>query len=144
MKVSILKRIEAIENRVQSPPGAIGLIMISYESIPGEWQICETYEIGQGKNKKFKQKRTTAQRLQDYIFPAEGNANVILETFECPDPNIFQNLYAFCLNDLRRELAAGDSGAVSIDSITWTEGHNVQVKIVAYSSDPKAKKAVKK
>lgn len=134
MNVQILKRIAAIENRVQRPSAAPSVIMISYNSVSEEWQICESYEIGQGKKKTFKHKNQAVKQLKDYLFPAVGNSRVIMNTFDSPDPNIFGNLFFFDLDELRTDLKAGEAVSIGIESIRETEEGATTAEIVVYAA----------
>lgn len=136
MNLSIIKRIVAIENIVQRPSAVPSLIMISYNSTAKEWKIVESYEIGQGKKKTFKEKQHTAKHLKDYIFPADGNPRIIMDTFGNPDPNIFENLFCFDLKELQGDLKAGGAVSISIETIKEPEDGSTIAEIVAYIAEP--------
>ena len=135
MNVQILKRIAAIENRVQRPSELPSLIMIGYNSTAAEWKITESYEIGRGRKKAFKEKQCTAKHLKDYLFPAEGNPRVIMDTFGNPEPDIYENLFFFDLRELRKDLKAGEAVSIGIEAIREKEDESTMVEIVAYIAD---------
>ena len=53
MNVSILKRLAAIESKVQKPEAVPSLIMIGYDEGRKQWSISETYSSGTGKLPKM-------------------------------------------------------------------------------------------
>lgn len=112
MKISILKRIEALESqvvKVESPD----LIMIHYNEFKNKWMIDEYFSNG----KQARAEEILLDRLQEYCFKAAYHSRVILDTFSSPDESIMQNLFAFDIDELRAELKPTDTGAFFIEAI---------------------------
>lgn len=119
MKVSVLRRIEALEQRVKQGAEPPTQIMIHYDDTSGKWSVTEHYTSGNWKDaNNYKTKTRTFEQLQDFFFPAEFKGCVILDTFASPDPAIYGNLFCFDIEDLRE----GQEGEVAIKSITEPEG----------------------
>ena len=133
MNVSILKRIAALESRVQKPEASPSLISIRFCELRNQWSISETYISGKGKNQTFKTKEIFVDRLKDYFFPAEGNARVILDAIGSPDPDIYADLFWFDLAELRKDLRRGDTGAISIATIRGSDEAGITCEIVAFT-----------
>lgn len=133
MNVSILKRLAAIESKVQKPEAVPSLIMIGYDDTRKQWSISETYSSGTGKKQTFKTKDYFVDRLQQCCFPAEGNPRVIMDTFGSPDPDIYENLFCFDLADLRQDLKPGDTGALSIAAIRGSDDGSTTCEIVVFT-----------
>ena len=133
MNVSILKRLATIESKIQKPETVPSSIMIHFDEIRGKWSVSEIYSSGTGKKQTFKTKDHFVDRLQDYSFPAEGNARVIMDTFASPDPDIYENLFCFDLKDLRKDLKPQDTGEIRIEAIRGSDDGSTTCEIVVYT-----------
>ena len=115
MKISIIRRIEALEQRVKQGAEPPVLIMIHYDNGSEKWSVTEHYASGNWKDPTgYKTKTSEFEHLQDFFFPSEFTGRVILDTFAIPDPKIYGNLFCFDIEDLRE----GQSGEIAIKSIT--------------------------
>ena len=115
MKISILKRIEALEQRAKQSAEPPSLIMIHYDEDQRKWKAVEHFSHNDLKgNGKYKTKTSLTDRLRDYYFPAGFNGRVILDTYGNLDPAIYENLFLFDIEDLRE----GQMGEIAIQSIT--------------------------
>ena len=116
MNISILRRIEAVEQRVKRVAEPPTLIMIHYDDcMEKKWVVTEHYTSGNWKNPNYHRTETiTVEKLQDFFFPADFKGRVILETFGSPDPAIYENLFVIDVEDLRE----GRPGEIAIQSIT--------------------------
>ena len=133
MKISILKRIAAIESKVKKPEQTPSLIMITFDERVKQWHIAETYTNGSGKNQTFRRKDFYIDRLRDYSFQAEGNASVIMNTFASPDPDIYGNMFCFELAELRQNLKPGDTGEIRIEAIRGSDEGGITCEIVVFT-----------
>lgn len=115
MKISIIRRIEALEQRVKQGTELPTLIMIHYDDTSEKWSVTEHYTSGNWKDPNdYKTKTSTFEQLQNFFFPIEFKGRVILDTFASPDPAIYGNLFCFDIEDLRE----GQSSEIAIKSIT--------------------------
>lgn len=133
MNVSILKRLAAIESKIQKPNEFPDLILIHFDQWRQQWRIQEIFPPGTGTRGKFQTKESLFERVQDYVFPAEGNPRVIMDTFASVFPEISPGLFCFDLAELRQDLEKGDSGALSIAAIKGTDENNVSCEIIAFT-----------
>lgn len=133
MNVQILKRLAAVESKVQKPEAKPSLIMIYYDEARKQWSILESYPRGKGKKQTFKTKDCFIDRLQQYRFPPEGNPRVIMDTFGSPDPDIYENLFCFDLADFRQDLKPGDTGTFSISAIRGSDDGSTTCEIVVFT-----------
>lgn len=131
VNVQILKRLAAIESKVQKPEAVPSLIMIGYDGTRKQWSISETYDTS--KKQTFKTKAYFVDRLQQFCFPAEGHPCVIMDTFGSPDPDIYENRFWFNLADLRQDLKPGDTGAMSIAAIRGSGDGSTTCEIVVFT-----------
>lgn len=124
MKVSIFRRIEALEKQARkaATPEAI---MIDYDSRLEKWVISPRY-CDTNQHKSASRYEATVDRLQDYFFPADFSGCVIMDTFSSPDPDIYGNLFCFDIDDLRE----GQKGEVCIVSIKEPNGNSNSAEIV--------------
>ena len=126
MKISILKRIEAVEKRVGKGAEPPTLIMICIDENLEKWRVTEHYASGNWKDPNgYKTKTSEFDRLQDFFFPVNFKGRVILDTFASPDPSIYGNLFCFDIDDLRE----GQAGEIAIQSITEPKERSITVSI---------------
>ena len=100
MKVSILKRLEAIE-RVAGAKNEPILMFIIYEKARGKYKLMTDYS-------NHKRKIEYYNELKDIVISPSYKGTVILELFESPIA-VEQNLFSLQAEKLRRE--AGIRGA---------------------------------
>lgn len=133
MKINILRRIEALEQRAKRATAPPSLIVISYEKRLKKWQVVEHYPWAKtGIFDEYKTVISTFDRLQEFFFPADFKGRVILNTFASPDPAIYGNLFCFNVDDLRE----GQPGEIAIQSITEpNDEKSVAVSIDTCSKD---------
>ena len=141
MNISILRRIEAAEQRVKRVAEPPTLIMIHYDDcMEKKWVVTEHYTSGNWKNPNdYRTERMTIEKLQDFFFPADFKGRVILDTFASPDPTIYGNLFCFDMDDLRE----GQPGEIAIQSITEPENErSITVSIDTYLKEKRNRKEV--
>ena len=132
MKISIIRRIEALEQRAKKNAEPPSLIMIHYDESANAWKVVEHYASVFAKGiDGYKSKTYTVDKLQDFCFAEDFNGRVILNTFGNPDQMIYENLFVFDIDDLRKELTCKDSGAVYIQSLLPSDEKDTTVEIIA-------------
>ena len=132
MKISIIRRIEALEQRTKKNAEPPSLIMIHYDESVNAWKVVEHYaSVFQKGIDGYKSKTHTVDKLQDFCFAEDFDGRVILNTFGNPDQMICENLFVFDIDDLRKELTCKDRGAVYIQSILPSDEKGTTVEIVA-------------
>lgn len=131
MKVTILKRIEALEQKARHSAEPPTLIMIHFDDNSEKWNVTEHYASGNWKDQNgYKTKTSYFDRLQEFFFPAEFKGRVILDTFSNPDPEIYENFFCFDVDDLRE----GQPGEIAIQSITGPQDErSITVTINTYT-----------
>lgn len=128
MKVSIIKRLEALEQRARQAAEPPTLIRIHFDEIKEKWSVTEDYIPENWKRPSDSKSKTFYfDRLQDYFFPAEFNGHVIMDTSASPDPAIYGNLFSFDINELRD----GKAGEIAIQSISEPEENSINVDVSA-------------
>lgn len=127
MKVSILKRIDSLEQKMKQKATPPDLIMIHYDDrVEHKWIVVEHYFA----EKSCKSKTSTFEHLQQFFFSADFKGRVILDTFNSIDPTICGNLFCFDIDDLREE----NSGEIAIRSISEPEDEkSITVAIEAFT-----------
>lgn len=135
MKAVILKRIAAIESKVQAVETP-SLVMIHYDDQRGCWVVVEHfYKEGAKKPSDFKRKGSTFQHLREYCFQPAFKGRVIIDAFGNHEPDIEENVYGFNIEDLRKGLQKGDTGALYIDAIRDTENGSNIVEMTVCAKD---------
>lgn len=117
MKVSLLKRLEAIEIKVKKGEEVPPLIMIHYNKQKQKWCI-RPFWPDEYQHKAAEKFGAEVDRLQDYYFPAEFTGRVLLDAMASPDPDIQGCLFSFKIDELRE----GKAGDICIEKILENEG----------------------
>lgn len=126
MNVRVLKRIKTLEQMVMQANEPPSLVSIFFDENKNKWSVTEYYipKKHSGAN-SCKSTTTYHEHLRDYFFPAEFNGRVIMDTFASPEPEIYGNLFAFDMDDIR----AGQVGELSIQSMLNTDEQTLDVEI---------------
>ena len=114
IKVDIIKRLNALEQRFAKQDDVPVSVMIYYNYVSNDWIVNERY------SEKAKTKTIHLKHYKEYIFHPEFEGNVIIDILDAPDGYV-GNLHRFMMKDLKKE--------------NHLEGCSISIEIIADSSD---------
>ena len=133
MKVSVLKRLEALENVVRKSESP-DLILVSYDDNVDKFVFDEDYfkrdshgRVAMGGYRKTHLKK----HYSDYVFAENVHANVIFMCF-CND---FQIDIRFDTDDLRRSCGMSRDTAFYIESVSRSNEEELEIGVCAYKNE---------
>jgi len=128
MKISILKRLEALESRCikrDSPD----LILVYYDRDINKYVFKEDHHNRNAKGEVIKGGHSdteTADNYSDYVFGENVHAHVLIDFLNAP---MGGNLYMFDTDSVRKKAACG---AFSLGGVKHIEPLETEIQIIAY------------
>jgi len=125
----LLKRAKTLKARkdARAARKSPDLVMIFYDWARKTWVVKESFFRRNGTGKVIYggiEKTRAISHYSKYLFNENNHAaRVTLDTLSCPDlPEEEQDLYVFCVNDIRRELGIEKDKAFTIDRVMDSTG----------------------
>ena len=133
MKVSVLKRIQALESKCiksESPD----LILVHYDSDIKKYVFREDYHNRNAKGDIAKgghSDTVTVESYSDYVFGESVHAHVVVNFLNAP---MGGNLYMFDTDSVRKKTACA---AFSLGGVKHIEPLETEIQIIAYEKEVK-------
>lgn len=143
VKLSIMKRVEAIEQWAKQSIAPPTFVMIHFDVDKRKWSVTEHYKDAGNSKGRCKSKTSTFGRLQEYCFPLGFAGQVLLDTFGCDDPAIHENLFCFGAKEVSAEVGTDSESGFSIQRIKKPEDGSLTAEMEVVVIEQKSERGIK-